>query len=236
MGTLINAVGVIVGGVIGILIGHRINKNIQDAVLKAAGLAVLFLGIVGVSEKALSINGDTLAAKGSVVLIVSLVVGTLVGEIINIERGFERFGAYLKRVTKSEKDAKFIDAFITASLTICIGAMAIIGSIQDGLFGDYSILMAKAILDMIIILILTSLKGRDAIFSVVPLVVLQGGITLLARFIEPIMTQTALNNLSLVGSVLIFCVGVNLVWDKHLRIANMLPAIIIAIIFAFLPI
>ena len=111
--------------------------------------------------------------------------------------------------------------------------MAILGSIQDGLTGDYTTLAAKATLDLFVIIILTVTNGKGSIFSVVPLVLFQGSITVLAKFIEPIMTPQALTNLSLIGSILIFCVGVNLVWNKNIRVANMLPAIVIAVIWAF---
>ena len=168
-------------------------------------------------------------------LVVSLTLGTLIGELLNIERLFENLGFYLKKITNSGKDNRFVDSFIMASLTICIGAMSILGAIQDALFHDYSVLMAKTVLDGITILIFTAANGRGSIFSVVPLVIFQGGITVLAKFIEPIMTPAALTNLSLVGSVLIFCVGANIIWKLKIRIANMLPAIIIAVIFAFLP-
>ena len=132
-----------------------------------------------------------------------------------------------------EKEANFVDAFVTASLTVCIGAMAIVGAIQDGIFGDYSILATKAVLDLIIILVMTGALGKGCAFSAIPVAILQGTVTLLARFIKPIMTEPALANLSMVGSILIFCVGVNLVWGKKVRVANLLPAIVIAVIMAF---
>ena len=234
LGTLINAMGVIIGGVVGILIGSKMPKRIQDSVLKSAGFVVLFLGIIGACQHALQIYGDKLETKGTMMLVISLTFGTLIGEILNIEKLFESLGIYLKRVTKSEGDSGFVDAFITASLTICIGAMAILGAIQDGLTGDYTTLAAKATLDLFVIMILTVTNGKGSIFSVVPLVLFQGSITVLARFVEPIMTSQALTNLSLVGSILIFCVGVNLVWNKNIRVANMLPAIVIAVIWAFI--
>ena len=167
-------------------------------------------------------------------LILSLAIGTLLGELIDIEAKFEQFGKWLKIKTNNVHDSKFLDAFITTSLTVCIGAMAIVGSIQDGMQGDYSLLMAKAILDFIIVMIFASSLGKGCLFSFIPVGVFQGSITLLASFIQPIMTETALSNLSLIGSILIFLVGVNLVWDKKIRISNMLPSIIIAIIFAFI--
>ena len=114
--------------------------------------------------------------------------------------------------------------------------MAIVGAIQDGLTGDYSILAAKAVLDLIIIMVMTCSMGRGAVFSAIPVAAFQGSITLLAGLVKPIMTDAALANLSLVGNALIFCVGVNLVWGKKIRVANLLPAVVIAVIAAFLPI
>ena len=111
--------------------------------------------------------------------------------------------------------------------------MAIVGSIQDGLTGDYSILATKAVLDLIIIMVMSSSMGRGAVFSAIPVAVLQGTMTALAGLLRPIMTEAALNNLSLVGNVLIFCVGINLVWGKKVKVANLLPAIVLAVAAAF---
>ena len=113
--------------------------------------------------------------------------------------------------------------------------MAVVGAIQDGILGDYSILAAKAVLDLIIILVMTASMGKGCIFSAVPVALFQGTITFLAQFIEPIMTEQALSNLSLTGSILIFCVGVNLVWGKMIKVANLLPVIFLAVGWAFLP-
>ena len=134
------------------------------------------------------------------------------------------------------RDKEFVNAFVTASLTVCIGAMAIVGSIQDGLVGDYSVLATKAILDLIIIMVMSCSLGRGAVFSAVPVALFQGSITALAGLLRPAMTEAALANLSLVGNVLIFCVGINLVWGKKIRVANLLPAIVAAVVAAFLPI
>ena len=125
---------------------------------------------------------------------------------------------------------------MTASLTVCIGAMAIVGSIQDGILGDYSTLAVKSVLDFIIIIVMTSSMGKGAAFSAIPVVLFEGGVTLLAKVIAPVMTPLAISYLSLVGSVLIFCVGVNLVWGKRLKVANMLPAVLFAVLAAYLPI
>ena len=146
----------------------------------------------------------------------------------------EQFGCWLKIKTGSEGDTSFVDGFVTASLTVCIGAMAVVGSIQDGINGDYSILAAKAVLDLIIVMIMTASMGKGCIFSAIPVAIFQGAITLLAGLLEPLMTEQALHNLSLTGSVMIFCVGVNLVWGKKIKVANLLPTLVVAVVWALL--
>ena len=215
------------------LIGQRLSEDFHETLLKVTGVAVFVLGIAGTLEKMLVVNGSHVESHGSMMLILSLVIGTVIGGLLKIEEGFERLGSWLKEKTGNQGDSSFVDAFMTTALTICIGAMAVVGAVQDGLTGDTSTLLAKAILDMVIVLVLTVSKGKGAIFSVLPLVFFQGEITLLAHLIAPIMTPQALSNLSLVGSSLILCVGINLIWDKRIKVANLLPAVLIAIIWAF---
>ena len=234
LGTLYNALGVVFGGLLGLLIGQRLSEDFHETLLKVTGVAVFVLGIAGTLEKMLVVRGSHVESHGSMMLILSLVIGTVIGELLKIEEGFERLGTWLKEKTGNQGDSSFVDAFMTTALTICIGAMAVVGAVQDGLTGDTSTLLAKAILDMVIVLVLTVSKGKGAIFAVVPLVIFQGAITLLAHLIAPIMTPQALSNLSLVGSSLILCVGINLIWGKRIKVANLLPAVLIAIIWAFL--
>ena len=151
------------------------------------------------------------------------------------EDKFEAFGEWLKIKSGNAKDKKFVEGFVTASLTVCIGAMAIVGAIQDGILGDYSVLVTKSILDLIIVMVMTCSWGKGCAFSAIPVAILQGGVTALSAFIKPIMTPEALANLSMIGSILIFCVGLNLVWGKKIRVANLLPAIVFAVAAAFLP-
>ena len=113
--------------------------------------------------------------------------------------------------------------------------MAIVGAIQDGVSGDYSTLAVKAVLDFIIVAVMTSSLGKGCMFSAIPVFLFEGAVTVLARIVSPVMTETAIAYLSLIGAVLIFCVGLNLVWGKRIRVANMLPAVIIAVLFAYLP-
>ena len=233
LGTFYNALGVVFGGLLGLLIGQRLSEDFHETLLKVTGVAVFVLGIAGTLEKMLVVRGSHVESHGSMMLILSLVIGTVIGELLKIEEGFEHLGTWLKEKTGNQGDTSFVDAFMTTALTICIGAMAVVGAVQDGLTGDTSTLLAKAILDMVIVLVLTVSKGKGAIFAVVPLVIFQGAITLLAHLIAPIMTPQALSNLSLVGSSLILCVGINLIWGKRIKVANLLPAVLIAIIWAF---
>lgn len=235
LGTIINVAGVIIGGIGGILFGKRMEERFQNILMSAAGVCVLFLGIGGCMEEMLKIQQGRLSSSGTMMMIGTFTVGALVGEWLNIELHMEQFGKWLKIKTKSEKDTSFVDGFVNTSLTICIGAMAVVGSIKDGISGDYSILAAKAVLDLIIVLVMTASMGKGCIFSAIPVGIFQGTITLLATFIEPLMTAQALSNLSLTGSILIFCVGVNLIWGKKVKVANLLPTIVFAIAWAFLP-
>ena len=236
LGTIVNAAAIILGGLSGLLFGKLIKPRIQETIMTACGVCVLFLGIGGAMEKMLTSAADgTLSSGGTMMLIASVVLGGLVGSLLNIEGAMERFGTWLRKITHSEGDGGFVDGFVTASLTVCIGAMAVVGSIQDGILGDHSTLFAKAILDLVIILVMTAGSGKGCIFSAIPVAVFQGTITALSKLLEPIMTPAALNNLSLVGSVLIFCVGINLVWGKKVRVADMLPSLIFAVVCAYLP-
>ena len=233
LGTIINTAAIILGGIAGGLFGKRLTERYQDTLMKACGLCVIFLGIAGALEKMFTVQNGSIVSGGTMMMIASFAIGSLVGEWINIEHHMNRFGEWLKVKSGNSKDKIFVDAFVTASLTVCVGAMAIVGSIQDGILGDYNTLPMKAILDFVIICVMTASMGKGCAFSAIPVALFQGSITLLARGIEPIMTEPALNNLSLVGSMLIFCVGVNLVWEKKFKVANMLPAIVVAVIWAF---
>ena len=235
LGTMINSAAIAAGGLIGHFTGRLFHQDQQEALTKACGISVLFIAIAGAMQGMLQIDGGKILSGKSMLVVLCLALGTLVGELIGIEKGFERFGEWLKMKTGNSGDRQFVNAFVTASLTVCIGAMAIVGAIQDGISGDYSTLAVKAVLDFIIIAVMTSSLGKGSVFSAIPVFLLEGTITLLARLISPIMTETAVAYLSLIGSVLIFCVGLNLVWGKKVRVANMLPAVLFAVIAAYLP-
>ena len=235
MGTVINVAAIILGGIIGRLFGRFLTERFQDTLKKVCGVCVLFIGIAGALEGMLSIQDNGVVSGKAMMIVVCLVLGAFIGELLNIEDGFERFGEWLKKKTGNAKEKIFVEGFVTASFTVCIGAMAIVGAIEDGIFGDYSILVTKSILDFIIIIVMTGTMGKGCAFSAIPVAILQGSVTLLATFIKPVMTDEALSNLSMIGSILIFCVGLNLVWGKKIRVANLLPAVVLAVVMAFLP-
>ena len=236
LGTIINTAAILLGGVLGALFGRFLSDSAQDTLTKVCGVSTLFIAVSGALEKMFSVENGVIVSSGSMLIVICLAIGAVIGEALKIEDAFERFGEWLKVKSGNAKDKGFVNAFVTASLTVCIGAMAIVGSLEDGLTGDYSILATKAVLDLIIIMVMSCSLGKGAVFSAIPVAVLQGSITALAGLLRPVMTTAALNNLSLVGNVLIFCVGINLVWDKRVKVANLLPAIVVAVIAAFLPI
>jgi uncharacterized membrane protein YqgA involved in biofilm formation len=235
LGTIINTAAILAGGFLGALFGRFLHESAQDTLMKVCGVGTLFIAVTGTLEKMLRIENGVIVSSGAMLLICCLAIGALIGEWLNIEGAFEGFGQWLKIKSGNAKDKGFVNAFVTASLTVCIGAMAIVGSIEDGLTGDYSILATKAVLDLIIIMVMSCSMGRGAVFSAIPVAVFQGSITVMAGLLRPLMTEAALANISLVGNVLIFCVGINLVWDKKVKVANLLPAIVVAVIAAFLP-
>ena len=235
LGTIINTAAIFAGGFLGALFGRFLHDSAQDTLMKVCGVGTLFIAVTGTLEKMLRIENGVIVSSGAMLLICCLAIGALVGEWLNIEGAFEGFGQWLKIKSGNAKDKGFVNAFVTASLTVCIGAMAIVGSIEDGLTGDYSILATKAVLDLIIIMVMSCSMGRGAVFSAIPVAIFQGSITVMAGLLRPLMTDAALANISLVGNVLIFCVGINLIWGKTVKVANLLPAIIVAVIAAFLP-
>lgn len=231
LGTIINVAAVILGSGTGILIKGGVKEKAQQTLMQACGLATLFIGISGALAQILVIDSEGIHTQGTLLLICSLVIGGFVGQWLDIESRLDSLGVKIKELVKARSDSRFVDGFVTSSLVICVGAMAVVGSIQDGLTGDYGMLVSKAVLDCIITLVFASTMGAGVLFSAVPLGIYQGAITMLAVFIAPYMTDTMISSLSLVGSVLIFGVGINLLWEKKLRVGNLLPALVVPVVY-----
>jgi len=233
LGTLANAAAVVIGGLVGLVGGKRLTERYQTTIVGGMAMCVMFVGIAGTLKEMLHVTSEgCLVSHGGLMLVVSIAVGAVLGEWWNWEAKLECFAIWIRRVTHNEKDGSFVNAFVTASLTMCVGAMAIVGSIEDGLKGDASILYLKAVMDGVITIVFVASLGRGAIFAAVPIFLYQGGITLCSRFLVPVFTPMAMSNLSYVGNLLIFCVGWNLIHtDRKIRVANLLPSLLVAVTY-----
>lgn len=164
LGTIINSAAIAAGGIIGLFAGRLFKSDQQEALNKACGVSVIFIAVSGAMEGMLTVNDGRLLSGKAMLVALCLAIGTVIGELVGIERLFERFGEWLKSNTGNKGDDGFVNAFVTASLTVSIGAMAIVGAIKDGLQGDYSTLAVKSVLDFVIIAVMTSSMGRGCIF------------------------------------------------------------------------
>ena len=216
LGTIINCSAIIIAGIAGMFFGNHLKESMQNTLMKADGVAVIFIGIAGGLSKMLVIKSGSIETTGTMMMIISLSFGAVIGELLDLDGKMTHFGEWLKIKTG-------------------IGAMAVVGAIEDGVHGNHSILFAKAILDFVIILVMSATLGKGCLFAFVPVGLFQGIITLLSSMISPYITASAMSALSFIGSILIFCVGVNLVLDTKIRVANLLPALIVACICTVFP-
>ena len=232
LGTLINVGAILLGGFIGLFVKKGLNEKLMDSVMKAIGVAVMFVGISGALTGLLKITeGGKIETSGTMLMIISLILGTFIGELLKIEDRLERVGEKLKKAVKAKNSGNFVEGFVTTTLIFCVGAMAIVGSLEDGLTGDFSMLAAKSVLDGIMAIIVASTMGIGVLFSAIPVFIYQGAITLLAEFISPVLSDQLVLNLSYIGSALIFGIGVNQVFGKKIKTGNMLPALLIPIVY-----
>lgn len=232
IGTIINTLAVIVGGLFGLVLKKGIPQRMQDILMQACGISTIFIGISGTLAKMLVVNGDKIETQGTMLLIFSFVIGAFIGEWINLEEKMEHAGEKIKALVKAKNDSHFVDGFVNVSLIICVGAMAIVGSIQDGMSGDYSMLAAKAVLDLVIVMVFAATYGKGAIFSAAAIFVYQGSITLIAALCGSFASEALISDLSFVGSALIFCVGINVAFGKKVKVGNMLPALVVTAIYS----
>lgn len=234
-GTVVNLLAIVVGGLIGLLAKGGLKERYQEGIIRSLGLATLFIGAGSALCGMLEISQGSLATfatRDTLFMILALALGTGVGEWMDLDGRMERLGIWLKaRADRRGGDNQFVQGFVTASLVVCIGAMAIVGSIQDGLSADPSTLYTKSILDFLIVMIFASTYGKGAIFSALPVGVLQGSVTLCAGLLSPVFSPAIIANLSFLGNMLIFCVGVNLCFGPKFRVANMLPALVFGAVF-----
>lgn len=234
-GTIVNMITVFAGATVGVLLKGGLSKRFEQTIMQALGLCVFFIGIGGAISGLVVIENNKLATQHTLLLILCMVIGGFLGEWINIEQRLDNFGTWCKtKFSGKEEDSQFAQAFVVSSLLFCVGAMAIVGSLEDGLNGNPSILIAKAVLDGIAAIVFAASLGKGVYLSILSLGVYQGCITVLARFIKPWLSDALISQMSFIGSVLIFAIGFNLMFDKKVKIGNLLPAIFLPILFQLL--
>lgn len=219
-GTLINTIAIIIGSLVGIGLKGGIPAHYKETVIGAIGLAVLLIGAKG------ALQSDAL-----LLVIISLAVGSLLGEILRIEDRLERLGRWIGRRLAGGQEEGVASAFVTASLVFCVGAMAVVGSLESGLTGNHQTLYAKSVLDGVTSIVFASTLGIGVIFSAVAVLLYQGAITLSAVYLKPFLTPPVVEQMTAVGGLLILAIGFNILGIKRLRIGNMLPAIGIPLIY-----
>ena len=232
MGTLINALLILVGGAIGLIFKKAVSKQMEFSIHKATGVAVLIIGICGVLSAMLKTNANGgVSSSGELILVVSLALGTFVGELLKLD---ERLNKGCKWIENKCKMSNFSTGFITSTMIYCIGAMAIVGAINDGLLGDSSTLITKGIIDGITSVVLAASLGYGVLFSAIPILVYQGGMTLLAGLLDKVLVGELLSNICMVGYALVMCIGINFLYngDKQIKTVNMLPSLLVPVGYA----
>jgi uncharacterized membrane protein YqgA involved in biofilm formation len=222
---------ILLGGGIGLIFRGGLKERFREVMMQACGLATMFIGMAGAFEMIFTVEEGALSSGHTMLIVLSLVIGGLVGELINIEKGLDSLGERLKKAVRAGGDNKFVEGFVTASLVVCVGAMAICGPLEEGLTGNSRTLFIKAILDLVIVAVFVSVYGVGALFSALSVGVFQGLITLFAGWIAPFMSDQLISCLSGVGSVLIFAVGLNLLFPKKIRVGNLLPALLVPVVY-----
>lgn len=234
LGTIVNVLAVIVGSGIGLCIRTGLKPRFQSILTQACGIASLLIGLGGTVSGMLTFENGTFGTQKTMLLIFSLVLGALLGEAINIEQKLDSLGERLKKLVKDgNANSRFVEGFVTASLIICVGAMAIVGSLQDGLTGDHALLFSKSILDFVIVMVFASSFGIGVMFSALPVGVLQGSVTLCAGLLAPILSDALISDLCFVGSALIFCVGINITFGNKIKVGNLLPSLLVPVVWSF---
>lgn len=233
-GTLINIIAIIAGGAIGVILKKGIPERFKTTIMQAIGLSVVIVGISGALQGIFTVTSQGKLDRNYITgMILSLVAGSLLGEAIGIEEGLDRLGIWFQNKF-AQNESGFAKGFVTASLVYCVGAMAIVGALEDGLYGKTDILLAKAMLDGISAIVFSATLGIGVIFSALPVLVYQGAITVLAGVLKPLLSDVVVSQMSLTGNVLILAIGLTMLEIKKFRVGNMLPAIFIPFIYALL--
>lgn len=230
-GTIVNCVAVAIGGTIGLLCKKGIKESYTDGINKALGLAVFIIGMNGVISNMFTVEKGKVSSNGELLLVVFLVLGTFAGELLKLDTHFTNF---CNKIDKKFKDGGFASGFINSTLLFCIGAMSIIGSINDGLTGDSSVLFIKSALDFTSSIILGATLGFGVIFSFIPVFLYQGGITLLAGVLSNVLVGDVLTQMCMVGYAIIMAIGINFIFGNKFRTLNMVPSLLLPVAYHYI--
>lgn len=223
-GTIINAALIIAGSLMGLFFGNKMKDKYKETIMKGIGLCVILIGFKMAFE-----------TKDMLLLIISIVIGSFLGEWIKIEDGLYKFSDKIRDKLHHKKGfSNFTEGFVTATLIYCVGSMAIVGAIENGVNGNPDILIAKGILDGVSAIVFTSTMGIGVLFSFVPVFIYQGSLSLLAFQMQPILTEVMVNEMSAVGGILILAIGLNILGIVKIRVGNMIPSIFIPTIYFIL--
>jgi len=230
-GSIVNACAIIGGALVGMIIKGRLSERFGTIIKQALGLSTVFICLSGTLSSIFKVSNDGKIESNHIMpMIIFLVIGSVIGEAINIEEKLNRLAEFIQKKIPGS-GSNFSTGFVSATLLFCVGAMAIVGSLEEGLTGNANTLYAKSILDCISSIVFSATMGIGVLFSSVAVFLYQGSITLLAEFIEPMLTAEVINQMSLVGNVLIFGIGINLLEIRSIKVANMLPAVLMPIVY-----
>lgn len=220
-GTLVNAAAVLVGSLIGLAIHSKINKRFQKIIFQTIGLFTIFLGV-----------DMALKSSNYLIMVFSLVIGAIIGEWMDIEKQIDKLGKKLKTKLKS-KNETFSEGLVTSFLMFCMGSMTILGAFEEGLSGKTDLLFTKSILDGFSSILLSASLGIGVLFSLIPLLIYQGGLTLFAFYLSNYLTDPIINQMTAVGGIMLIGLGISILEIKKIKVLNMTPALLIAIILAY---
>lgn len=219
---IVNAVVVVLGGLLGLLLGGRLKEHHTKTIVAALGICTMVIGIT-----------SAIVTTNILIVIICLVIGTIVGELLKIEHRLDVLGDWLKSKVAKNGGGRFTEGFVTASLLFCVGSMAIMGSFDAGLRGDYNTIFAKSALDCVMAVTFAATMGVGVLFSGASVLIYQGALTLLAGFVEPYLSAEVIVEMSAVGGVMLIGTGINILGltKERVKVGNMLPAIVLPVVW-----
>ena len=234
IGTVVNCLLIVAGSLVGMVFGKRFPERINEIVMHASGLVVFFIGVSGLLAAVYTVEGDTLTGNDTLLIIICMICGSIIGELLNIDGAMQRAGNWLqnkmKLLSKGE-NSRLAEGFCMASILYCTGAMAIVGSLNDALLADPTVLYSKGIIDGMVSIVFAATMGAGVLLSFLSVGLYQGLMTALSTLIQPLLTDAVISQMSAIGSLIIIGISINMSEIKKIRIANMLPAIFLPLLW-----